>query len=70
MLMCVVDHPVAQPWWQRIHYNVLSGRELVYVYTVLLEKLHVVCCEVLNDCMQNVPALLPLTPYLQADMHH
>ena len=26
----------------------------MYVYTVLLENLHVVCREVLNDCMQNV----------------
>ena len=30
MLMCVVDHVVAQPWWQLIHYNILCGRELVY----------------------------------------
>ena len=38
--MYVVNHQVAQPWWQLIHYNILCGRELVYVYTVLLEKLH------------------------------
>ena len=40
MLMYVVDHPVAQPWWQLIHYNILSGKELVYAYTARLEKLH------------------------------
>ena len=32
MLMYVVDHPVAQIWWQLIPYNILSGREVVYIY--------------------------------------
>ena len=48
-----------------------SGRELVHIHTVLLEKLHTVCREFLNDCMQNVSlaGFAPLAPYLQADMN-
>ena len=44
----------------------------MHIHTVLLEKLHTVCREFLNDCMQNVSlaGFAPLAPYLQADQSY